>query len=70
MGPPPRHHNLVLVWTASRVSTVPDAVGPSGRSGGSNDGVLSWTSPGTGEMVPGTLMGRRRPWGAESHGLD
>ena len=22
-GPPPRHHNVVFVWTASRASTVP-----------------------------------------------
>ena len=45
MGPPPRHHNLVLVWTASRVSTVPDSVGPvEGVGDYTNKGVVSWTT--------------------------
>ena len=60
---------LSLLWTASRVSTVPDAVGPSGRGGGPNKGVLSWTSPERGREVPGRLTDRSRPLGVDSHGL-
>ena len=69
-GPPPRPHNFAFVFAASRVSTVLDAVGPSGRSGGPNKGVLSWTSRKEGARAPGTLMGRGRPLGGNSHGLD